>query len=248
MARPDAAPEQHDDRKLSNEKPDNQKIDPIKFVEMCLERYRKQVKGYELEMYKQERIGGRLYEPEKIHVRFKESPHSVYFEWEKGARKAERALYVEGENGGQMLARPHGKLLLLVAGPVATRPVDGTEARQSGRYTLAQFGLKKATERMLATWQRMRDNGLLTVKYEGVFDVPETGHQSCYKYHAHYGEPADDGITDITVYIDKKNWLQVGSVLKDKDDKLIAAYFFSNIELNPKFQPGQFTRSALIPR
>jgi hypothetical protein len=239
--------ENHKDQKTSNDKPKHEEIDPIKFLEMCLERYRKEVKSYGLIMYKQERIGGRLNEPEEIRVCFKEHPHSVYFQWLKGARKAERALYVEGKNDGKMLARPNGKIARLVAGDVAVRDVDGPDAKQSGRYTLAQFGLKKATERMLATWKRMRAKGLLKVEYLGLFEVPEAGNRSCYKYHAHYGEPTDDGVTDLTVYIDKETWLQVGSVLEGKDEMLIGAYFFRDIKLNATLPPNQFTRSALIP-
>src|SRR5690349_242187 len=79
---------------------------PMAFLEACLRRYQREVKGYTCNFYKHERVGENLYDPEEIKVAFREQPFSVLFVWEKGARQAERTLYVEGENDGNMLARP----------------------------------------------------------------------------------------------------------------------------------------------
>ena len=49
----------------------------------------------------------------------------------------------------------------------------------------------------------------------------------------------------LTVYIDLENWLQIGSILRDSEGKLIADYFFRDVHINPKFKDNQFTRSAL---
>jgi hypothetical protein len=49
------------------------------------------------------------------------------------------------------------------------------------------------------------------------------------------------------VYIDKDTWLQIGSVLKDKDGKLLGEYIFRDIRLNPTFKPEQFQKAALVP-
>jgi hypothetical protein len=39
--------------------------------------------------------------------------------------------------------------------------------------------------------------------------------------------------------------MQVGSTLKGADGQLLGEYFFSDIELNPDFKPGTFTRDAV---
>src|SRR5437016_5257176 len=109
LSRPEAAPEEHTSVKVSDSKPETG--DPITFLEKCLEHYDRQVKGYRLVMYKQEKIAGRLQPSEEIEVHFKEKPFSVHFQWRKGARLADCALYVEGENQGKMLARPAGSIL-----------------------------------------------------------------------------------------------------------------------------------------
>jgi hypothetical protein len=221
---------------------------PIAFLENCIRRYKRDVKGYSLVMHKRERIDGKLQRKELIEVFFKEEPFSVYFRWLEGARKAERALYVEGENKGKMLARPNGALQRTVVGDIVERDVDGSDARQSGRYTLAEFGLKKGALRTLATWKAAKENGALHVEYLGEVKIPEAGNRVCYQLRrAPYQKPEEDGITELTMYIDKETWLMVGTVLKGKNGDLIGEYYFRDIQLNPEFKEDQFTREALKP-
>jgi outer membrane lipoprotein-sorting protein len=58
-------------------------------------------------------------------------------------------------------------------------------------------------------------------------------------------KPEEDGVTDLTIYIDKETWLQVGSVLKGDNDQYIAQYFFRDIKLNPEFTRETFAKEAL---
>jgi hypothetical protein len=218
--------------------------DPVAFLEDCVRRYRREVKGYHCIMQKQERIGGRLNPREVIEVDFRQKPFSVYLRWIEGARQAASAVYVQGENDGQMLVYPKG--LGSVLGVLAL-DVDGTRARQSGRYTLDQFGIEKGMLRTLATWEAAQKRDELGVKYRGERVVKEAGDRASYWLERNYDKPEHDGVMHLTVYIDKKNWLQVGSLVKDKDGKLIGEYYFRDIKLNPMFKKEQFTRAALAP-
>jgi hypothetical protein len=221
--------------------------DPVAFLENCLRRYHREVTGYGCVMQKQERIGGKLQPREVVEAAFREKPFSAYLRWIEGARRAERALYVEGEHGGKMLARPTGFLARKIAGDVVERDVDGADARQSGRYTLAEFGIAKGTERTLVGFLAARKRGELRVAYLGEQKLVEAGDRLCWKLRRTYARPEGDGFTELTLYVDKDNWLQVGSVLKGEGGKLIGEYFFRDIQLNPTFEAGQFQRSALIP-
>jgi hypothetical protein len=199
-------------------------------------------------MDKQESINGKLQKPEEIKVYFREHPYSVYMQWLKGARKAERALYVEGENDGMMLARPYGFFARKVAGDIVVRDPTGAEAKQSGRYPISEFGLKKGTQRTLAGWIKAWERKALHVEYLGINRVKELGDRECYKLHRYnYDRPEGDGVIDLTVYIDKETLLQIGSILKAEGGKLIGRYFFHDIHLNPEFKKDQFTRKALVP-
>ena len=221
--------------------------DPVAFLRACLMRHEREVRGYTLVMRKQERLGGRLRPPEVVRVAFREKPHAVYLEWRQGARLAERALYVADENGGKMLARPATRLLRL-AGDVVARDVEGAEAARSGRYPLNQFGLRHGTLRTLASWEGARRENALHVAYLGARDVPEVGGRPCHVFRrAPYARPEEDGITELTAYIDTTTWLQVGSVLRGEGGQLIGEYYFRDVCLNPDIPDEQFTPAALRP-
>src|SRR5262249_41597380 len=49
---------------------------PPSFLEMCLARYKQEVKGYSAKLFKQERVGGKLQPMEKVEVHFREQPFS----------------------------------------------------------------------------------------------------------------------------------------------------------------------------
>jgi hypothetical protein len=192
-------------------------------------------------------VDGKLQPTEVMEVQFREKPHSVYLRWLEGAGKAERVLYVEGENNGKLLARPKGALARAVAGDVVEREVESAEARQPGHSPLNKFGIKKSTERILAALKAGKERGGLEAKYLGQVNLKEVGDRPCFKVRYSSEAPIERGATEITVYIDKENWLLAGAVLKGEDGKLISESFFGDVRLNPEFKPDQFQRSALIP-
>lgn len=219
------------------------KEDPVAFLEHCLRRYRQTVKGYTLVMEKQERINGKLNPREVIEVCFREEPHSVYFRWTEGARRAERTVYVEGENNGKMLVKPNG---LLLGRLTVEKDPDGEEAKDSGRYSIKEFGLRKGLERTIKTWKDAKEGGTLFVEFLGEQKLKEAGDRTCYVLkRSRYAKPESDGVLEVTVYIDKETWLQVGSVIKGKDGDLIGTYYFRDIKLNPELKAEQFQRDAL---
>lgn len=221
------------------------KEDPIGFLENCLRRHQRDVAGYKLLMEKQERINGKLHPNEVIEVAFREQPHSVFLRWLEGARRAQQALFVEGENNGMIVLRPTGRILGRL---IVQRDPEGEEARESGRYSLKDFGLRKALERVLRTWKAARDDGSLFVEFLGEQKVKAAGNRDCWVLkRSRYRKPESDGVLEVTVFIDKETWLQVGSIVKGKDGELIGAYYFRDIQLNPTFKDSQFKPAALQP-
>jgi hypothetical protein len=218
---------------------------PVEFLQQCLRHYDRNVKGYTAVVRKQERLDGKLQRSEVIEVAFREQPYAVSMHWQEGARLAESALYVEGENGGNMLVRP---ALALARGFIVQRDPEGAEARQSGRYTIKEFGIKKGMERTLASWKAADAKGELHVDYLGEVRVKEAGDRLCVGLRrTQYARPEMDGVTELTTYVDTENWLQVGSVLKGEEGKVIGAYYFRDLQLNPEFKPEQFTRAGIKP-
>src|SRR5690349_4204007 len=82
--------------------PDNEEMgrlartDPLAFLENCLRRYDREVKGYRATLEKRERLGGKLQGGEVIDVWFQEKPFSVLLDWQRGTRLAQRTLYQKG--------------------------------------------------------------------------------------------------------------------------------------------------------
>ncbi len=218
--------------------------DPVAFLEACIHRYERDVKGYTCVLHKQERLSGKLQPSEVIDIQVREDPFSVLMDWREGTRLVQKTLYVKGENNDKVLVKPHG--FLAIAG-VVERDANGEDARKSSRVPISEFGIEIGTLHTLEGWKKAEAQNALHVEYQGEMKVKEAGGRLCWKLHrTHFKAPEDiDGVTDLTIYVDKETWLQVGSTLKGADGQLLAEYFFSDVELNPKFKPGTFTREAI---
>lgn len=219
---------------------------PLAFLLLCMERYDREVRGYKLTFVKKERIAGKLHPPEKdkyeiIDVVCREQPFSVFFNWKAKGKLASKVVYVEGENDNKMLARP-----FITVMPIMTEAVDSPKARNSGRYTIAEFGLRKATQRTIYHMVRAEARGTLHLRYEGRVILGEVGDRACYKFiRTPYDPVEEEGVNELTLYFDCETWLQVGSILRDREGHLIAEYFFRDIQLLQEFDAKQFTRAAL---
>ncbi|MFL5244988.1 MAG: DUF1571 domain-containing protein [Gemmataceae bacterium] len=246
----------NDDPKVKLVEPDEMeklaKSDPVGFIENCLRRYKREDKGYTLTFEKQERINKKLQPNEVIAAKYRQEPFSVLLRWERGARMADAILYVEGQNqdkvDGQMksmlLVHPSGVAGRLIQ--FVKRDPDGKEAKQSGRYTIKGFGLEQGMLLTWNSWKKAQKEDALHVEYLGVVNLKEAGDRPCYKLRrTQYKQPEEDGITELTIYVDKETWLQIGSELKGEEGKWIAKYYFRDIRLNPELKDETFKPEAL---
>jgi hypothetical protein len=219
--------------------------DPLAFLQKCLERYDAAgIETYQARFDKQERIDGVLRPPEVIDVAFRARPYSVLMRWRQGARRAASALYVEGQNDGQMLVHPTGVAGLLRK-VVALGP-DGPQARQASRYSIKEFGLRKTLARTLRDWQTAHDQGTLQAEYLGIQKLPG-GERPCYVLRATFQRPQKDDIVETTVLLDQDTWLQVGTVLHGPQAVLVGRYFYRDLRINASLPPGTFEPAALSP-
>jgi hypothetical protein len=214
---------------------------PLLFLEMCLERYQQEVTGYSAKLIKRERVGGKLQPLEKVEVFFREEPFSVYMNWLEGGVgliPPQKVLYVNGENNGRLVARGRG----WAGFKTFEKDIHGSEAKSTGIYTIDQFGIYLGTERTVAAMRKAKARGALHVAYKG---DAELGDRACYMFvRTPYEPPEDEGVNELTIFIDKENWLQIGSVLKDSSGQFIAEYFFRDVKINPEFKKDQFARAA----
>jgi hypothetical protein len=219
--------------------------DEIAFLEKCIDHYDHDgIRGYAALMLKQERIGERLQPSEEIEIFYRASPHSVFMHWRRGQRRAEAALYVEGQNNGMMLVHPTGLAAKLA--PAVAIATNGPQARDAGRYSIKEVGLRESMMRTLNDWKADKAKGMLRVKYLGIRKVIEAGDRPCYTLQRTNRPGEDNGISEVTVYVDKDTLCQIRTVIKGEDNILLGDYIFRDIRLNPDFKPNQFQRSALV--
>src|SRR4051812_30554999 len=62
---------------------------PLRFLEHCLRRYQREVRGYRALLLKHERLAGKLQPEEEIDFSFRDEPYSIFIHWRKGARQAQ---------------------------------------------------------------------------------------------------------------------------------------------------------------
>ncbi|HUY87200.1 MAG TPA: DUF1571 domain-containing protein [Pirellulales bacterium] len=107
-----------------------------------------QIKDYSCVMHKRERIDGTLGEAEAMFVKVRHEPFSVYVYFLGPTKvKGQEAIYVRGQNDGNIVAHPIGFKKKLV-GAVSLKP-DSMLAMQGNRYPMTELGIKRLTERLI---------------------------------------------------------------------------------------------------
>jgi hypothetical protein len=155
-------------------------------------------------------------------------------------------MYVAGENNGCLLARSRVPPLGF-RGPILTRPLNASDVKSTSRFGIDKFGMYCGAQDTLNAIHKAQKAGTLHLKYHGIEMVEKAGNRLCYKLVRTPYDPPEmkEKINELTIYIDRATLLQVGSILKDEKGEFIAEYFFRDIELNPTFDEGQFTRKKL---
>jgi len=219
------------------------RTDAVELLRQSLLKYGSKVKSYTCTLAKQETLNGKLNPLEVTEAWFREEPYSVMMHWKEGAGLAAASLYVTGENEGKMCIRLAGLARRL--GVVKNDP-DDSKVKANTRYLITEFGLRCGTERTYKAWKGLSDSGVtLQIEYLGLRkNIPEAGGRDCHVIKRTCPVPEEDGMTDVTIFIDAESWFQVGSILK-AGDKLIGSYWFRDIVINPAFDDKQFKPETL---
>ena len=127
-------------------------------AKIALENIKKNIRDYQCDFIKRERIGGRLRSTEQIKLKVRNgrpatanckcSHFSVYMKF-LGPRdcKNREVLFADGQNNGKMLVREGGTRGRFM--PSVWLSPEGTFATSSSRYPITQVGLQRLTERLI---------------------------------------------------------------------------------------------------
>lgn len=214
------------------------KNDHIALLKLAIARYQKSVSDYTGTFHKQERIGRKLRKAQIITFKFKEKPFSLFMDWKKNARGADRLLYVEGQHDNKLIAHPTG--LLSIVKSVKLDP-HGKKALASSRQPCDRFGFHRTMANMLKVYELAQKNGDLQTKYLGQTII---GKRKCIKLERMLPKKKFYTYGRLTMQIDLEYLVPVSITCYDWRNKLVGRYLFTNLKFNVGLTDKQFTTKA----
>jgi len=186
------------------------------------------IRDYTCILYKQERLGGRLQDTEKILLKFREKPHSIYMKWLEGPWAGRELVYNEELLGrGRVRVRESGVLGLI---PV-TIPVESEIAKRGSNHVVTEIGLKYLLYMIEKDYRRAEPRGHLKQINHGYQELdgtkvfvtesilPRDRRLGYYCYRMiHY----IDFIRSLEIRADVYNW----------NDELYESYYYTEIKIN----------------
>lgn len=200
------------------------------------------VEDYTATFIKQERINGELKNIETVHMKF-QKPFKVYMKWIAGAKEGQETLFVEGKNGGKILAHPGfggfiGGMLSLILPTFAISP-DGPTAMTGNLHPITKAGIGNMIEGIIQNNSLAQANNELSIKVMGETEVDG---RPCVVVERILPKGTDYPAHRAQLYIDKGYNLPVKLVLHNWSDQLMASYEYTKLVLNPGLESIEFER------
>jgi hypothetical protein len=144
--------------------------------------------------------------------------------------------------------------------------VNDDSAKNASRYCIRDAGPYRGMLRTYEVWKQRKAESTLTTEYLGRKSIEKAGGAECHIVKRICRTPEVDafelggvsdmspkkvsqvGFTELTIMIDAKKWIQVGTELRRANGDLIGAYYFRDIELNPSFPTETFTKDGLLKK
>ncbi len=202
----------------------------------------------------------------------------VVMKWRSGAKKP-AGLSIAAEITGSLFSEKPapdgfgGKVVMWQRekrfGKPVSDPMDAnsTPAQGQSRYCIRDAGLYRTLLRTHEAWRSRQDAGEFKYQYLGTEIMEKADGRECHKIRRICvrtevdafelgGKAANDpkvvaneGFTEVIVYIDRERWLQVGSELyrtePDGTKVTLGTYFFREVDLKPTFPTDTFTVEGL---
>lgn len=242
---------------LLNEHPIDQAahpLDPLLMVaERGLERLRDSLRDYTAVMERQERVGQQLMPAETIEIKIRQALTAERNNGQPVARaiytrhlapdslKGQEAIYVVGQNDGNIVAHTTGLLNIRRL----YLPPTGFLAMRGNRYPMTEAGFEVLIERMLERGRRDRDYGRCEVRVDRqatvngractVFEIEHPQPEGPYDFHV--AQIAIDDQLNLPIHYASYTWpTQPGG-----KPELLERYTYSDIVINPGLGPETFS-------
>ncbi len=228
-------------------------LDPLLLIaQRGLDNLRENLFDYSATLERQERVGEQLMPTETILIKIRQARSAEQNNGQAVARaiytrheappslKGQEAIYVEGENDGNIVAHTTGLLNL----KKLYLPPTGFLAMRGNRYPMTEAGFEVLIERMLERGQRDRDFGTCQVRADRqatingrsctMFEIIHPTKEGPYDFHL--ARIAIDDKLNLPIHYEAFTWpSQPGG-----KPELLERYTYTNIEINPGLPADTF--------
>ena len=200
----------------------------------------KAIKDYEAEFLKKELVGNEMVN-HRIHLKLREKPFSVYMHFLE-AHQGREVIYVEGQNGGNLLAHEGGVKAL--AGTFTLEPTCET-AMQGNRYPITLVGMSNLLGKIIQQWEASLQFDDVDVKF---FPNAKLGNVECKAIQTTIPTPRNGVEFHMTrLYLDKANNLPVRleqyGFPQGGKPPLIEEYSYTNVKTNVGLTDADFDKN-----
>jgi hypothetical protein len=191
---------------------------------------------YSATLFKQERMGKKLQDVEKIKVKMRHSPKAMHMKWVDGPFKGREVLYNEKLYGaGNLRVRESGILGMIAV----TMSQESFLAGRGTNHLVTELGLKYLLDLVVKDFTKGYPLNEIARKNRGVTSLDGTR-----VYVTEYTMPDDKKkgyyCYKIVLYTDFVRSILVKSDVYLWDDQLYESYYYTDITLDPKFTDADF--------
>ncbi|MBW8015211.1 MAG: DUF1571 domain-containing protein [Planctomycetes bacterium] len=209
-----------------------------KLLEVMKANYDSSIVDYTGIFTKQERVKKKLRKLQVISFKFRNKPFSIFMKWKKNPGKADRMLYVKGQNNNKMVVHPRGLLGFIKS--VERDPRSKSILKTSLR-TCDQFGIRNLLNRVTGLYKgNMKDKGF-SAKYIGTEEIDK---RPCIVLETIMPNNKISPTRRLILVMDMRYRLPVSITSLDGKGNLISKYSYTGLKFNNGLKDKDFTKKA----
>lgn len=203
------------------------------------------VKDYTCIMVSQERVNGKLDEPNMMHMKVKSEPFSVWMKWISPSKSAgQEVAFVDGKNKNKM--RVKSNALVIKAVGFLSIATDDPRVLERSRHTIREAGIGNMIEQNLRHWELSRQAG----SAKAVVGESEFNKRKCVRVEIVATKPTQGNYCYRTVILLEKNsklpmhlenyaWPKAGG---PAGGELLESFGFMNLQFNTGLKDSEFEK------
>jgi hypothetical protein len=208
------------------------------------------IDAYTCTFRKHERIDGKLKDPQRMQVKFTESPFRVAMVWDTGkglgVPRGDLIIFVAGENikdgKAHMIVRPTSGFLRTLAGGSVLRLPDGKDVMTHTLRPCTMFGFKNLMDSLYAIYTEAHKRGELGQKLLGTTMVD--GKRCVVLLRVTPNKSKRYPCTISEICLDAETFLPYRVVGYTASGSLYCDYIYSGVNFKTKLTAKDFTRKA----